>query len=101
MKNVLLIALVAAPALMFSTLEASAWQRNGTTTGSGGRSVSSQTTGNCSGGSCSRTSTYSGPNGGTATRQHGVTCANGVCSSSSTVKGANGGGWTRNSNISR
>lgn len=101
MKNALMIALIAAPALMFSTLNASAWERNGSTTGSGGRSVSSHTTGGCSGGSCNRTSTYTGPNGGTATRQHGVTCANGVCSSSTTVRGAYGGGWTRNSNISR
>ncbi|MCO6185094.1 hypothetical protein [Rhizobium sp. L1K21] len=100
MTKTLKIALISAPLLMATALQAGAWERHGTVTGTNGRSASVNTYGGCSGNTCGHTTTATGPNGNTASRSHNVTCANGVCNSNATVNGAYYG-WTRSANISR
>jgi hypothetical protein len=64
--------------------------RQGSATGPAGRSVSHQGTTQCAGGKCSSTGTFTGPNGGVATRQGSAQCAGGTCSSSGAITGPNG-----------
>lgn len=100
MNRMILTAAVALPLFAMSA-SAFAWERNGSTTGANGRTVSSQASGSCANGTCSKQQSVTGPNGQTATRNRAVTCSGGTCNTNATVKGPYGGGWQRHSTISR
>lgn len=69
--------------------DASAWSRKGTVTTNRG-TFTSQGSGSCANGACSRSGSTTGPNGRTVTSQSSGSCANGSCSSSGTITGPNG-----------
>jgi hypothetical protein len=100
MNRVIIAALIALPLAAMASANANAWERNGSTTGAYGRTFSSQGSGSCANGTCSKQQTVTGPNGQTATRNRAVTCSGGTCNSNATVSTPNGG-WKRSSTFSR
>lgn len=79
---------------------ADAWSRSSQGTGPRGNSWNSSTTGNCSGGTCSRTRTVNGPRG-TSTRTGSTSCTGGTCSHTGTVTGPYGNSVTRSGTVTR
>ncbi len=89
-------------ALAFGAVgEAGAWERNTSTTGPRGQTVTGSHSGSCANGSCSGSSTATGPQGQTVTGSRNGSCANGSCSGSSTATGPRGQSITRNRSFSR
>lgn len=99
MNRLIMTAALALPLVAMSA-SAFAWERNGSTTGAYGRTVTSHATGGCSNGTCSKQQTFTGPNGQSATRNRTVTCSGGTCNTNATVSTPNGG-WKRTSTVSR
>jgi hypothetical protein len=94
--------LAAATILIAGTSFAQAqWSRNGSVTGPGGRSVTTQGGGSCAGGTCSYGGTATGPAGRTFSRQGSVTrTAPGQFQSSGTYTGPRGRSATRSGSFS-
>lgn len=80
---------------------ASAYERSSKTTGAYGRTISSQGSGSCVGGSCSSQQSVTGPRGNTASRTGATSCADGKCSGSATITGPAGNTATRTRSLSR
>lgn len=87
---------VAAAVLMAGTSFAHAFSRSGSTTGPAGRTVSSQGSGSCSGGSCSSGQSVTGPRGNSASRSGNTSCSGGA-----TFTGPAGRTGTRTRSFSR
>jgi hypothetical protein len=73
MKTYLAIAAAAICAVSLTATDASAWQRKGKVTGPYGGTRSVESSGSCSGGSCSYQRSVTGPYGNTRTRQGTIT----------------------------
>ena len=85
-----------------TTLAQAQWSRNGSATGPGGRSVTSQGGGSCAGGTCNYGGSTTGPQGRTASRQGTVTrTAPGQVQSSGTYTGPGGRSATRSGSFTR
>ena len=66
------------------------WNRTGTVTGPGGKTVTREATVTRDGNSWQRDVTVTGPNGGTWTRHGQGSCSGGVCTYGGTVTGPRG-----------
>ncbi|WP_284178982.1 hypothetical protein [Rhabdaerophilum sp. SD176] len=85
-----------------TTLAQAQWSRNGSATGPGGRSITSQGGGSCAGGTCNFGGTTTGPQGRSATRSGSVTrTAPGQFQSNGTYTGPGGRSATRSGSFTR
>lgn len=87
MKKILAAGLASACVMAFAATEAGAWQRKTTSTGPNGNSRSVESSGGCSGGSCTYQRSVTGPGGNTRTRSRTVT------------DGGDGDGWNRSRTV--
>ncbi|MGO6718168.1 hypothetical protein [Rhizobium ruizarguesonis] len=100
MMKYITAAVLAGTFALTAAAEANAWSRNRSVSGANG-TASMQSSGGCSGGTCSRDVSRSGSNGNTYSRSRTATCdqASGSCSGSATTTGPNGNTVTRQGSV--
>jgi hypothetical protein len=102
MTRFLTLSAAAAGFLFVTTAAEAQWNRSGTATGPGGRSVTMQSGGSCAGGSCTYGGTATGPGGRSVTRQGtAARTAPGQFQSGGTFTGPGGRSATRTGSFSR
>lgn len=99
MKKFLVIA-AATASVMAMTADANAWSRKNTWTGPNGGKVTSQSSGYCENGTCTRSGKVTGRYGNSATYRSSTTCKNGVCTREGSITGPGGRTFKRRSTIS-
>lgn len=100
MKKIIAFSVLSAALTMGALADANAWERKGSVTGPRGTSTV-ESSGNCTGASCSRQVTRTNPFGQSATREGEGSCENGTCSGARTTTGPRGQKVTREGSISR
>lgn len=85
---------IALAAILLS-VPAAAWDRHTETTGPNGRTVTTDASGTCAEGSCSRDAVKTGPNGKTVSTDGSITCANGACERDVVKTGPEGGVYSK------
>ena len=100
MRTLLTASALTAVITIASIADAMAWERKGSRVGPRGTSTF-ETSGNCDGGSCSRTVSRTGPRGYTTTRDGNASCSGGSCSGSRITTLPSGEMITREGSITR